>query len=369
MGTTGEAPDQPSVNGLRERLLAWYEGHRRDLPWRAHPGDRPDPYAVWLSEIMLQQTTVGAVRPYFQAFMARWPSLRDLAAAGLDDVLVAWQGLGYYSRARHLHACAQRLVGRHAGQFPDDEAHLLELPGVGAYTAAAIAAIAFGRPVVPVDGNVVRVLSRLGAVPTPMPRARGKVAVLAQAFASPIRAGDFAQALMDLGATVCLPRRPRCSVCPWRGDCRAFGEGRPDGYPIRAPLRPRPERRGVAFWVERSDGAVLLRRRPDRGLLGGMMEVPTTAWREEPWSDAEAAGEAPVAATWSRLAGTVRHTFTHFHLELTVLAGRVGDGAEADGVWCRPARFAEQALPTVMKKVARHAGLAAPASGRANHLS
>jgi A/G-specific adenine glycosylase len=339
---------------LHRRLLAWYDRHRRDLPWRAGPGDRADPYRVWLSEIMLQQTTVAAVRPYFQAFVARWPTVGDLAAADLDAVLVAWQGLGYYARARNLHACA-RQVATVGGRFPDTEDGLRQLPGIGSYTAAAIAAIAFDRPAVPVDGNVVRVLARLAAVVTPLPEGRGVVERLARALMPPRRAGDLAQALMDLGATVCTPRRPRCDACPWAADCRALSQGRPESYPVKAPKGDRPLRRGVAFWTRRRDGAILLRRRPPQGLLGGMMEIPSTEWRAAAWTAAEAARWAPLAAHWRPLAGTVAHVFTHFRLELEVLSGVASGQAPIDARWCGIADLDGQALPTVMRKIIRHA--------------
>jgi A/G-specific adenine glycosylase len=362
---TTSRPATPSPAVLRRRLLAWYDREQRRLPWRAPPGLRPDPYGVWLSEIMLQQTTVAAVRPYFEAFVARWPRLGDLAAASLDDVLVAWQGLGYYARARRLHACARWLSETRDGVFPDSEDELRRLPGVGAYTAAAIAAIAFDRRATPVDGNVARVVARLHAVTTPLPQARDEIAVLAGALTPSARPGDFAQAMMDLGATVCLPRRPRCDACPWRTACRALGAGDPEAFPVAAPKRPRPLRHGVAFWIERADGTVLLRRRPETGLLGGMMEVPTTAWRERPWPLAEALAAAPAAAEWRPLPGVVDHVFTHFRLTLSVAAARVDDVAiDGDGSWCAIDDLGGRALPTVMRKVvtlARRAG--PPADG------
>jgi A/G-specific adenine glycosylase len=309
---------------------------------------------VWVSEIMLQQTTVAAVAPYFAEFMTRWPTIEDLARADLDAVLHAWQGLGYYARARNMHACARVVVETLGGRFPDSEDGLRRLPGIGAYTAAAIAAIAFARKAAAVDGNVVRVLTRLYGVADPLPRVRDGVEPLARALVPEDRPGDFAQALMDLGATVCIPRAPRCGACPWKAACAAFAGGRPEAYPARAAKKGKPIRRGVAFWVERPDGAVLLRRRPERGLLGGMMEVPSTEWRERAWTETEAAAIAPVRARWRLLPGAVHHTFTHFHLELTVLAGRCRDAAGAEGVWCPTDRLGVHALPSVMKKVVRH---------------
>ncbi len=346
------AGDAPALARL---LLGWFDRHRRDLPWRARPGARPDPYRVWLSEIMLQQTTVAAVVPYFERFVARWPDVAALAAAPLDDVLHAWQGLGYYARARNLHRCAQAVAHAHGGAFPEDAGALAALPGVGPYTMAAIRAIAFDRPAVVVDGNVERVMARLGGIETPLPDAKPELRALAAQIAPPLRAGDYAQALMELGQTVCTPRAPDCPICPWRGSCAAAAAGLAGSLPRRSPRRDRPLRRGVAFWAVRGDGAVLLRRRPDEGLLGGMMEVPSTEWRTAAWPARAARAAAPVAARWARLPGMVGHGFTHFRLELAVMAGRVEDGAAATGIWCAPDRIADYALPTLMKKVVRHA--------------
>jgi A/G-specific adenine glycosylase len=284
------SPPHPFDSAL---LLAWYDRERRRLPWRALPGERPDPYRIWLSEIMLQQTSVMTVAPYFDRFVARWPDISALAAASLDEVLQLWQGLGYYARARNLHACARLVVARHGGAFPDDPAALRALPGIGAYTAAAIAAIAFERRVAAVDGNVERVVARLHAVAVPLPRAKPRLKALAAALVPPTRAGDFAQAMMDLGATLCTPRRPRCALCPWRSGCAAHASGRVDEFPIAAAKPERPQRFGVAFWLTRSDGEVLLRRRPERGLLGGMVEIPSTDWRTWPWEFDEALPWAP----------------------------------------------------------------------------
>jgi len=339
-----------------EPLFAWYDRHRRRLPWRAEPGARADPYHVWLSEVMLQQTTVAAVAPYFEMFTARWPTVHDLAAASLDEVLHAWQGLGYYARARNLHRCARMVSRERAGRFPDAEEELRRLPGVGRYTAAAVAAIAFGRRAVVLDGNVERVMARLFRVEQPLPRAKPRLYELADRLTPEQRPGDYAQAVMDLGAMVCTPRRPDCSLCPWSAACA--GRNIAGSLPRRAARPERPTRRGVAFWITRPDGAVLLRRRPDDGLLGGMVEVPSTPWREgEMPTPSSARREAPLSAPdWELMPGTVRHTFTHFHLELAVLAGRVGCTAAAAGaIWSQPDEMGRQALPTVMKKVARHA--------------
>jgi A/G-specific adenine glycosylase len=344
----------PPPTALAKRLLAWYDVHRRVLPWRAPSGTLADPYRVWLSEIMLQQTTVVAVAPYFNEFLARWPDLAALAAADLDAVLHAWQGLGYYARARNLHACARAVIARHGGKFPEDEAALRALPGIGAYTAAAIAAIAFGRKATAMDGNVERVIARLHAVETPLPDAKPALYRLAAALTPDDRAGDYAQALMDLGATICSKHKPKCTLCPWRETCRAREKGIAEMLPARREKVARPLRRGVAFWAVRDDGAVLLRRRPESGLLGGMMEVPSTEWRAETWTAAAAAAVAPLAAEWRALPGIVRHGFTHFELELAVLCGAVS-GVASDGVWVLPERLGDYALPNLMKKVVNHA--------------
>jgi A/G-specific adenine glycosylase len=334
-------------------VLAWYDRHRRELPWRALPGETADPYRVWLSEIMLQQTTVVTVAPYFARFVARWPDVRSLAAANLDEVLHEWQGLGYYARARNLHACARLVVERHGGDFSDDPAALRKLPGIGDYTAAAIAAIAFDRRSAAVDGNVERVVARLFAVDEPLPQAKPRLRALAMTLVPQERAGDFAQAMMDLGAVLCTPRRPRCVLCPWRSDCAAAATGIQESLPARVEKPERPLRYGVVFWLEREDGAVMLRRRPERGLLGGMIELPSTPWRELTWGDAEAIEAAPVATEWTALPGTVQHGFTHFRLELALMTGRTN--VPPDGIWARPEAFKKFAFPTLTKKLVNYA--------------
>jgi A/G-specific adenine glycosylase len=335
------------------RLLAWYDRHRRDLPWRMPPGSRADPYRVWLSEIMLQQTTVATVAPYFARFVARWPDIQALAAASLDEVLHAWQGLGYYARARNLHACARAVVAQYGGRLPDDPTALRGLPGIGDYTAAAIAAIAFDRRCAAVDGNVERVVARLFAIGAPLPEAKPRLRALAAALVPAARAGDFAQALMDLGATICTPRRPRCVLCPWRDACAASAAGIAEELPVAAAKPERPLRRGVAFWLSRPDGAVLLRRRPERGLLGGMIDLPSTDWREAPWDAAEAIAAAPASAQWTPLPGAVQHGFTHFRLELALLAGATSE--PVPGIWARPDQFKDFAFPTLTRKLVRYA--------------
>jgi A/G-specific adenine glycosylase len=341
------------------RLLDWYDRHRRTLPWRAPAGQRTPPYLVWLSEIMLQQTTVATVGDYFHRFVKRWPTVEALAAAPIDDVLSAWAGLGYYARARNLHACAQAVVVQHAGKFPDDEAGLLALPGIGRYTAAAICAIAFDRPASAVDGNVERVIARLYAIETPLPDAKIEIAARAAALVPTERPGDYAQAMMDLGATVCVPKSPRCVICPLMLGCKARAQGLAEELPRRLPKADKPTRRGLAFVLMRKDGAVLLRKRPPKGLLGGMDEVPSSAWREGKLALDEALKEAPVPANWKVLEGGVRHTFTHFHLELAVaraIATTAGLAKLAPGsAWVTVDQMTERALPTVMRKIIAHA--------------
>ena len=362
MARSASATSKVQPRALAQDLLAWYGRHARSLPWRAPPGRRADPYAVWLSEIMLQQTTVVVVRPYFEAFLVRWPRIEDLAAAPLDEVLAAWAGLGYYARARNLHRCAKLVAGELGGRFPDSETALRELPGIGPYTAAAMAAIAFGRPASAVDGNVERVVARLYAVQTPVPAAKPELRRLAAALVPERHAGDYAQAMMDLGATVCLPRGPKCLLCPLAEHCAARGSGLAETLPRRAAKAPRPTRRAIAFWAVNPAGQVLLRRRPERGLLGGMMELPSTEWREAACGEAEALAQAPFAARWHALPGLVRHTFTHFHFEATLWAGRAGDGLQVpDASWVAFDDLGAKALPSVMRKLVRH-GLAQAAA-------
>ncbi len=321
-------------------MLSWYDRSARDLPWRVR-GGRADPYWVWLSEIMLQQTTVAAVGPYFARFLQRWPDVAALAAAPRDDVLSAWAGLGYYSRARNLHAAAQVLA---AEGFPETEEGWRKLPGVGAYTAAAIAAIAYELPANVVDGNVERVMARLRAVETPLPDAKPELKALAGELVTADRPGDWAQALMDLGATICTPKSPKCDLCPWEKVCAVRASGAPETYPRRAAKAERPQRYGAAFRIQR-DGQFWLVRRPDKGLLGGMAALPTTEWREKKWTRAEALKHAPAGGAWKRI-GAVAHVFTHFALTLDVYA--LDAAASGDGWWAD-----ESALPTVFKKAAK----------------
>jgi A/G-specific adenine glycosylase len=333
-----QVADDPAA--VRAALLEWYDLHRRVLAWRPGPGaPRPDSYRVWLSEVMLQQTTTPHATPYFETFTRRWPTVSDLAAAADEDVMAAWAGLGYYARARNLLACARAVAQEHGGVFPDTEAGLLSLPGVGAYTAAAVAAIAFGRPANVVDGNVERVMARLFAVETPLPAARPELRRLAGSLVADDRPGDWAQALMDLGATVCRPGRPLCERCPLTTWCAAFQSGAPERYPLKIRKADRPRRHGTAWVLRDGDGRVALVRRPAKGLLGGMLGLPTSDWTA-------AAGEAhpPAAAAW-RDAGAVEHVFTHFALTLEV---RAGEG-RGDFVWT-PVEEALASLPTVFRK-------------------
>jgi A/G-specific adenine glycosylase len=337
---------------LAEKLLDWYDAHARVLPWRAKPGVLPDPYHVWLSEIMLQQTTVAAVRDYYIAFLKLWPAVEDLAAASQDDVLRAWAGLGYYARARNLHACAKVIMRDWNGRFPSTEAELRTLPGIGPYTSAAIASIAFDRPHAAVDGNVERVMARLYAIKTPLPAAKPEIRERTQSLVPPKRAGDFAQALMDLGATICTPRVANCQICPWTEHCGGRKAGVAESLPRKLPRQKIPARHGIAFWVEREDGFVLLRRRPQKGLLGGMMEFPSSDW------SSRKSGKAvpPVLARWQKRAATIQHTFTHFHLQLevwkAVISGPPEYVADGDFSWVHKDELGDEALPSLMRKVA-----------------
>jgi A/G-specific adenine glycosylase len=366
------APDRPAL------LLGWYDRHRRRLPWRPLPGVSPDPYRVWLSEIMLQQTTVQTVGPYFEKFLLKWPSVAELGGASLDEVLRMWAGLGYYSRARNLHACAVAVKRDHGGAFPDTEDGLRALPGIGTYTAAAIAAIAFGRHTMPVDGNIERVVSRLFAVEEPLPKSKPLIRQLAatllasthagdaktragdaktRAGDAKTRAGDSAQALMDLGSSICTPKRPVCALCPLNDGCAARSRGDQETFPRKAPKKAGKLRRGAAFVVTRGD-ALLVRTRAEKGLLGGMTEVPTSDWLAAQ-DDKAALKQAPAlkgVARWHRKVGVVTHVFTHFPLELVVYTVRVAAGSRApQGMrWVPIATLQEEALPTVMRKVIAH---------------
>ena len=339
---------------MAEQLLAWYEGHRRAMPWRALAGKKADPYGVWLSEIMLQQTTVAAVGPYFQKFIRRWPTLRDLGSASLDDVLRMWAGLGYYRRARMLHQCAQKLRDDFKGIFPSDEKTLLSLPGFGPYTAAAVMAIAFDKSANVVDGNVERVMARIFAIREAMPKAKAKLRAAAATLVPQLRCGDYAQALMDLGATICTPRSPKCDVCPWQNECRAKALENQETLQRRTRPRARPTRRTVAFVLLNSKGEIFLRPRPAEGLLGGMMEVPSSPWLEGKMPTlAQIEKYAPAQARWDVLPGIVTHVFTHFILEISVFVATTRK--KFKGNWVLPKKLELEALPSVMKKIVHRA--------------
>jgi A/G-specific adenine glycosylase len=359
--TNRDATDRPA------RLLDWYDRHRRRLPWRAPAGERPDPYRVWLSEIMLQQTGVKTVGPYFLKFLARWPDVAALGRASQDDVLRMWAGLGYYSRARNLHACAVAELRDHGGVFPDTEEGLRQLPGIGPYTAAAIGAIAFDIRTMPVDGNIERVVSRLYAVEEPLPQAKPRIQELASTLLGPSRAGDeksragdSAQALMDLGSSICTPKKPVCALCPLNDGCVAWARGDQETFPRKAPKKTGTLRRGAAFIVTRGD-ELLVRTRAEKGLLASMTEVPGSQWLAGQ-DDRAALKQAPAlkgVARWHRKAGVVTHVFTHFPLELVVYTAVVAarTRAPAGMRWIPVATLADEALPNVMRKaIARGLG-------------
>ncbi|WP_244505419.1 A/G-specific adenine glycosylase [Rhizobium sp. LCM 4573] len=341
------------MHNTATKLLAWYDRHHRELPWRVSPaaakaGKLADPYHVWLSEVMLQQTTVQAVKPYFAKFLALWPKVTDLADAAVEDVMAAWAGLGYYARARNLKKCAEAVAGEHGGVFPDTEEGLRQFPGIGDYTAAAVAAIAFNRPAAVMDGNVERVISRLYAIDEPLPGSKPMMKARVAALTPVDRPGDFAQAMMDLGATICTPKRPSCILCPLSEDCLAFAEHDPERFPVKAAKKEKPVRAGAAFVAVTPEGEVLLRRRVESGLLGGMTEVPTTGWTSR-IDGGSTADHAPFPADWEAC-GAVTHVFTHFELRLSVFRTLAEKVTRDDGWWEPVTNLDAQALPTVMKK-------------------
>ena len=333
---------------IAERLLAWYDANARSLPWRSPPGaNAADPYRVWLSEIMLQQTTVATVRPRFEMFVARWPTVESLAAASDADLMAAWAGLGYYARARNLIACARAVVSEHGGRFPDTEAGLRALPGIGDYTAAAIAAIAFDEPATVVDANVERVVARLFRLED-----KATIRPAAATLTPAVRAGDFAQAMMDLGATICTPRAPKCLLCPLRDGCAAYAIGDQERYPVKPVKTAKPTRHGTIFWA-RNGGDVLLVRRPPKGLLGGMRALPTGPWSAEP----PGLADAPAPADWRLLPARVEHVFTHFRLQLALATAVIDRHAAPDGaLWWPIESLGEAGLPTVFAKAASATG-------------
>jgi A/G-specific adenine glycosylase len=337
------------LRDFAQDLLDWYDVHARDMPWRVPPADRkagvlPDPYAVWLSEVMLQQTTVAAVRAYHAKFMGLWPTVADWAVAEDADVMAAWAGLGYYARARNLLKCARAVVSDHGGEFPKTNDALLSLPGIGPYTAAAVSSIAFDQPSVVVDGNVERVMARLHDVHDPLPASKVHLTELAAGHTPQKRPGDYAQAVMDLGATICSPRNPACGICPLRLPCAANAAGTAAELPKKTPKKKTPTRYGIAYVVRRTDGAWLLETRPESGLLGGMLGFPTTDWSDAPDT------APPVDTDWQTLNTIAKHTFTHFHLELTILTATT-DTAPMHGHFVAVADFDPTALPTAMRKV------------------
>jgi A/G-specific adenine glycosylase len=338
-----------SAQTISADLLRWYDANARALPWRSPPGAQPpDPYRVWLSEVMLQQTTVAAVGPYFARFIQRWPTVHDLAAAEDADVMAAWAGLGYYARARNLLACARAVASRD-GAFPETETALRELPGLGAYTAAAVAAIAFGQRAVVVDANVERVVARLFAITTPLPAARAEIRTRMAVLTPAKRPGDFAQAMMDLGATVCTTRNPRCLLCPLSPDCRGRREGA-ERFPVKPAKAVKPQRKGRAFWIERSC-TVWLVTRPGKGMLGGMRALPDDGWVAR----GDGTDEPPLQGHW-KLLGSVRHSFTHFDLELQLMLYSGSDWATLAaqaGEWWPVAELEKAGLPTLFAKAAR----------------
>ena len=347
---------------IAANLLAWYDTDQRDLPWRAKPGHMPTPYHVWLSEIMLQQTVVKTVIPYFLKFTQKWPTIFELAKADIEDIRSAWAGLGYYSRAKNLHKCAQIIVEKYQGKFPIFAEELETLPGIGPYTAAAIAAIAFDETATPVDGNIERVVARLFAIEDPLPGVKPKLKQLASSLTPPRRAGDFAQAQMDLGATICSPKNPSCLLCPLVSQCEGHAKGIAPLLPQREAKKPKPTRYGTAFFALREDGNVLLRQRPEGGLLGGMTEIPSTEWLENQSQNNQALKSPPLKGKWWQVPGIVKHTFTHFHLELKVyriIAPKQATltlFAEPERCkWVARDKLADEALPSVMRKIIDHA--------------
>lgn len=344
--------DQPKAADL----LAWYDHHARKMPWRIGPserkaGVRPDPYRVWLSEIMLQQTTVAAVKDYFIKFTTLWPSVTDLAYAEDAEVMAAWAGLGYYARARNLLKCARQVTENLSGIFPETQAELLKLPGIGPYTAAAVAAIAFDQKATVVDGNVERVMARLYDIHVPLPTAKAPLTEKADALTPDLRPGDYAQAVMDLGATICTPRSPACGICPWRAPCQARISGTAADLPKKTPKKPKPTRFGTVYIARRVDGAYLVERRPDRGLLGGMLGWPGSEWLEAKPTSQMTSDTAPIKAEWKTLSTEARHTFTHFHLRLAIKTALVPmDRQPLLGAFLHKEEFRPADLPTVFRK-------------------
>lgn len=343
------------MDSFANDILNWYDRHKRTLPWRAETGIRPDPYQVWLSEIMLQQTTVATVKSYFEKFTNLWPNVTRLAQAPQEQVLKEWAGLGYYARARNLHKCANVVLADHGGKFPNTEESLRELPGIGDYTAAAIAAIAFQEPAAVVDGNIERIIARIHRIETPLPKAKKEIRSIVESITPSSRPGDFAQAMMDLGASICRPKNPDCLLCPWQMYCKAQKSGDMERFPVKPPKKAKPTRRAVSFWIEH-DGYILLERRPENGLLGGMPGFFSTPWMERskiPTLE-ESLDYAPVTANWSISDHFASHTFTHFHLETKLVTGKVPNKPNIEnGFWHPISELKTVGLPTVFAKIAK----------------
>jgi A/G-specific adenine glycosylase len=336
-----------------DALLEWYDSEGRNLPWRAKSIHESNPYHVWLSEIMLQQTTVATVIPYFLEFIRRWPTFQELSEACIDDILHAWQGLGYYARARNLHFCAKKLVLDYKGKFPETSEELIKLPGIGPYTAKAISAIAFNEQVLPIDGNIARILSRIYAILVPLPEGMSEIQKAANAFTPQIRPGDVAQAMMDLGATICKPKAPLCGRCPFQLTCKSYALGIAAELPLKNKKRARPQKYTVAYILKREDGAILLKRRPEKGLLGGMMGVSTSEWQFKKLKEADIEKEAPFVTKWKSLKKVISHSFTHFDLEIMVCCGNIcyKKAETLDGDWVLPHHLSSYALPKLFKKI------------------
>ena len=350
-----QEPVTLAAEKIAANLLGWYDVHRRDLPWRAKPQGIADPYHVWLSEIMLQQTTVATVKGYFEKFLTRWPTLQDMAAARQEDILEAWAGLGYYARARNLHKCAQILVAEHSGVFPETAAALKKLPGIGEYTSAAIASIAFGQSVAVVDSNVERIVTRLFQIATQLPKAKKAITLKTAQITPESRAGDFAQAMMDLGSSLCSPKAPDCSRCPLGTACQAFAAGDMEQYPVKPVKKPKPTRRAIAFALLYND-QLYLQRRADSGLLGGMLGLPHTPWIEldDFPTTCDSLPHAPTTADWQPVPGIATHTFTHFHLQSAMMKAEIQQKPNMpDGEWIRLADVEKAGLPTVFKKITK----------------
>ena len=351
-----------SIKTDSEKLLNWYDRNGRDLPWRYKNGNKPDPYVVWLSEIMLQQTTVAVVKGYFSRFINRWPTLFDLSKASLDEVLQEWSGLGYYARARNLHKCAEIISKKYLGKFPQNERELIQLPGVGEYTSAAIMSIAFNKKATVVDSNVERVISRIFAITESLPSSKRVIRKKAQEISPANRFGDYSQAIMDLGSTICLPKTPLCVECPWEEICQARMKGIEKNLPVKKPKKPKPLRQGICFWIIRHDGYVLLRKRQEKGLLGGMMEIPSTPWEKNIQTIDKAIEYSPLRLSmvnWSILSDNVKHVFSHFNLLLIIASAKIKrDKLEKlslteDFVWVNPNQINQLAIPSLTKKIAR----------------